>query len=208
MYGFDYLIWLLRMVSFYLEKDRNTCPLFSFSSRCRRIKFPVNISRYHRLSAPSTFVVVLFLRVPDYWECKLMFVKDSLVRNIGSRVAPHGRSALVYIERWKSEMILRCSSVYSILLIRIILFYWRKDRYTYPLPSFSSCCWRIKFSVIISKYLREDAPSTFIVIGIFDYRECKLMLVKGCLMGRRVHRFNSQATKNRLYGTVKDLRWF
>ena len=42
----------------------------------------------------------LRIRVPGYGECKLMFAKDSLLRSTGSRVAPQGRSTLVYIGRW------------------------------------------------------------------------------------------------------------
>ena len=57
----------------------------------------MTIPKYLQEDAPSTFVKG---KIPGYEKCKLMFAKDSLLRSTGSRVAPQGRSALVYIERW------------------------------------------------------------------------------------------------------------
>ena len=53
------------------------------------------------MNAPSTFVIVLLVRVSDYREYKLMFVKDNLVSHTSDDIeGTKKKSVLVYIERW------------------------------------------------------------------------------------------------------------
>ena len=59
------------------------------------------ISKYLCVNAPSTFVVVLLVRVSDCRECKLMFVKDSLLSCTSDDIeGTEKKSVLAYIERW------------------------------------------------------------------------------------------------------------
>ena len=53
------------------------------------------------MNAPSTFVIVLRVRVSDYREFKLMFVKDNLVSYTSDDIeGTEKKSVLAYIERW------------------------------------------------------------------------------------------------------------
>ena len=59
------------------------------------------LSKYLLVNAPSIFVIVLLVKVSDYRECKLMFVKDNLVSRTSDDIeGTEKKSVLAYIERW------------------------------------------------------------------------------------------------------------
>ena len=65
-----------RLFCFYLGRIEILCLLSSFSSRCWRTKFLVNMSQYSRVNTPSTFVKILLVRFCDYWKMQTNVCKD------------------------------------------------------------------------------------------------------------------------------------